>query len=279
MDEIKIVDSVLSPIDSTFVMIDVGGHHGSSCLRFANQGASVFVFEPDDANRAPLAKNVQSLANVVIDTRAVSDKDGETVAWFQSDESTGISGMHAFRDTHEAVAEVKTITLKTFCANKKIPKIDFLKIDTEGFDLHVLRGHNWVDSSLRPRAIVCEFEDAKTTSLGYAWSDMARFLQDQGYYTVVSEWFPIVRYGIQHKWRKFTQFPCSLEDENAWGNLVAFREEADFQQALIYCERLKIEYEYPKPAEARAELSRKTTDTHKSLAQRIIGKLKRLIRS
>ena len=64
-----------------------------------------------------------------------------------------------------------------------------------------------------------EFEDRKTVQLGYDVVEMVRFIRDQGYEVVVSEWEPIVEYGQQHIWRRFTQFPDELP-ENAWGNLI-----------------------------------------------------------
>jgi hypothetical protein len=39
----------------------------------------------------------------------------------------------------------------------------------------------------------------------------------------MSEWYPIERYGVRHKWRKLTIFPSILENENGWGNFIAIK--------------------------------------------------------
>lgn len=76
----------------------------------------------------------------------------------------------------------------------------------------------------RPEAIVCEFEDLKTIHLNYTWRDMAEFLKELGYKIIVSEWYPIVKYGTTHNWRCFKEYPCELDDENAWGNFICFKD-------------------------------------------------------
>src|SRR3546814_14949014 len=74
---------------------------------------------------------------------------------------------------------------------------------------------------------LCEFEDVKTVPLGYTYHDMAGFPLEQGYRVYVSEWHPIVRYGIRHDWRRLVPYPCELSDPSAWGNLLAFRDPID----------------------------------------------------
>ena len=71
-----------------------------------------------------------------------------------------------------------------------------MKIDVEGFERNVLDGYDW---AVRPDLIVLEFEDSKTVPLGYSWKDLADGLIDRGYQVLVSEWFPIERYGGSHR--------------------------------------------------------------------------------
>ena len=48
--------------------------------------------------------------------------------------------------------------------------------------------------------------DRKTVKLGYTARDLAEFLQRQGYSVLVSQWDPVVEYGTQHTWSRFTRF-------------------------------------------------------------------------
>lgn len=113
--------------------------------------------------------------------------------------------------------------------------MDFLKIDTEGFDYFVLKGFPWDRSGLKPGIILCEFEDSKTRPLGYDWKVMADFIQSKGYQVYVSEWFPIEKYGVSHRWRGIKKYPAELEDHEGWGNLVALassEQAGEFHQFL-----------------------------------------------
>jgi len=70
--------------------------------------------------------------------------------------------------------EVETVRLDTLLTAHGSPRVTFLKVDTEGFDLPVLRTFPW--QANRPMVVVCEFEDHKTVPLGYTYRDMADFL-------------------------------------------------------------------------------------------------------
>lgn len=214
-------------------MIDVGAHRGTSCLPFLGSGWTVQAFEPDQTNRNALIRAVESKGfqdRIRIDTRAVGSESRQGVRYYRSDVSSGISGLSAFHESHVEAQQVDIVTLAEYFLNMPLPKVDFLKIDTEGHDLFVLQGFPW--ERCMPVVIECEFENIKTVPLGYTFQDLARFLVDKGYTVYVSEWHPIIRYGIRHDWRQLMRYPCELADPKGWGNLLAFRDPID-EQALI----------------------------------------------
>lgn len=215
------------------VMIDVGAHHGWAHAPFLDRGWRIFAFEPDNQNRTKLLDRLAKHKNkhlVSLDARCVSNKPQKGVSFFTSEQSTGISGLSAFHETHVEAQKVDITTLTEFFEDKPLPEVDFLKIDTEGHDLFVLQGFPWERG--KPAVIECEFEDTKTVPLGYTFHDLARFLVDKGYTVYVSEWHPIIRYGIRHDWRQLMRYPCELADPKGWGNLLAFRDPIDVQ-ALV----------------------------------------------
>ncbi|MEM6942213.1 MAG: FkbM family methyltransferase [Pseudomonadota bacterium] len=231
LDECALVFRVLDAGAAPGTMIDVGAHHGSALSRFARAGWTVLAFEPDAANRSELmrrlAEKPRTCAKVRISPLAVSDSEQADVAFYASSVSTGISGLTAFHESHAESDRVATTTLDRALRHHGLASIDFLKIDVEGHELPVLRGLD-IDA-VRPRAIVAEFEDAKTEAQGYTTTDLAGFLVDRGYCVFVSEWHPIERYGIRHSWSRFRRWPAVLAGD-AWGNLVAFAEPPDEQR-------------------------------------------------
>lgn len=225
IDETDIIAELFSETLSGSTMIDVEAHHGSALMPFVDMGWKVFAFEPDKKNRKNLIERLSHNKNagkVNIDNRCISNKSQQGVSFYRSEESTGISGLSAFRESHIDVHKVDTITLAGFFGDSVIPKIDFLKIDTEGHDLFVLQGFPWNQD--KPKVIECEFEDTKTVPLGYSYHDLAKFLMDKGYVVYVSEWHPVIRYGIRHDWKLLNQYPYNLSNPKGWGNLIAFRD-------------------------------------------------------
>jgi FkbM family methyltransferase len=234
-DESSIAFDVLSQAYPQGLMIDVGAHHGGSLAPFAQAGWHVYAFEPDDQNRAVLVEKFGKQLNVHIDSRAISDHNEAEVAFFQSNESTGVSGLSAFLPSHKATQKVSLVTLERFIKEKKLDSktVHFLKTDTEGFDLMALKGFPWKDSL--PVLVLCEFEDAKTIPLGYDFHTLAGFLQEKGYHLLVSEWYPVRQYGSLHHWRRFSSYPCHLDNLHAWGNIFAVKDDELYQALLAIC--------------------------------------------
>jgi FkbM family methyltransferase len=217
LDESVIVYQALGIHDG--LMLDVGAHYGYSLRPFAEHGWTVHAFEPDPANRAHLVMNYDDNERVTIVPVAVGDEP-RTMTLYTSHESTGVSSLLAFTRHHEATATVDVIRLRDYMIENDLRHVDFLKIDVEGYEKFVLDGYDW---SIEPTAIVLEFEDAKTVPIGYNWRHLADRLRDGGYTVIVSEWYPPLRYGAEHRWRCFRRYPCELVDPRATGNLLAFK--------------------------------------------------------
>ena len=235
-DERALLATLLVGPTKTGVMIDVGAMRGLALSPFCQAGWQVFAFEPDPTNRKELETRFGHNPNLTIDGRAVADRIAENMPFYSSPESPGISSLHPFRKSHEETCTVSTTTIADFAREKGLHQIDYLKIDAEGYDLLVLKGVPW--DSIKPKVIMCEFEDSKTRSLGYTMHDMAHYLTERGYTVLVSEWHPVIRYGTKQDWHRFVPYPCELDDPDAWGNLIAFREQPDLQEIAITARRI-----------------------------------------
>lgn len=207
--------------ESDGVMIDVGAFRGSSAMPFLQKGWTVYAFEPEAENRAALQKNTAAFPKMHIDSRAVSKVTGRTYPFYTTPESLGACTMRPFTPAHQYAGDVTTVTLYDYCTEHNISIVDFLKIDTEGFDFMVLQGFPF--ASFMPQCIMCEFEDKKTVPLGASMHSISKFLQEKGYDVYVSEWHPVIRYGIAHEWRRIVPYPTETATSLAWGNLLAFK--------------------------------------------------------
>lgn len=222
-EENRLITEYLLLHSSPGVLIDVGVAFGSVSLPFLKAGWDVYGFEPD--NNSKKLSEIELLKcnpNFHFDNRAVSNVSGEKMKFYISDESAGISSLHSFSD-HKLSHEVMTVTLRDFILESKIEDVDFLKIDTEGHDLFVLEGFPF--RSIQPRIIIAEFDEKKSISVGYKYRRLGDYLLGLGYKVYLSEWYPIERYGGQHKFRRIYTYPCELLDKEAWGNFIAIRKD------------------------------------------------------
>lgn len=225
IDEISyIVSYFKETIGSNHVMIDVGAHYGSSLIPFAKKKWTIYAFEPNQENRKVLMKRIKNYNNIIVDFRAVSSQSNKVLPFYTSNVSSGISGLSSFHESHIKTGEVSSIRLDDFCTQNNLSKIDFLKIDAEGYDLMVLKSFDWGEGS-QPEIIIAEFENKKTIPLGYTLNDMVIFLEKHEYKVLISEWFPIVEYGKRHKWKRFTLNAEEVINKSAWGNIIAAKKE------------------------------------------------------
>lgn len=217
MDESLVVHRLLGDAPGQ-VMVDAGAHYGTTLASFAETGWEIHAFEPDPVNREQLLAAVRSRPNVRVVGKGLADRPGR-LTLYRSNESSGISAFHPFTSGHRPAGTVDVTTLNVYLSDREIERVDFLKIDVEGYERSVLEGFPW--DKCRPRAILLEFEDAKTVPLGYGWTDLAEVLRSRGYRILVSEWCPVEAYGSAHRWRRFAIFPVKLAEATAWGNLLA----------------------------------------------------------
>lgn len=206
------------------LMLDVGSMNGGAFVPFMLHKYTIHAFEPDpNPTKWNILNKYAQRENVTLYNNAVSDKDDQVLEFYTSDESDGISSLTPFTPKHKPIAKVSTITLKKFIEEHDFNEINYLKIDTEGYDLFVLKGFPW--EKLKADVVLCEFENKKTVPLGYTFEDMGNYLLEQGYEVYFTEWAPIVKYGGNHKYLKLNQYPLNLSDDNGWGNFIAFKKE------------------------------------------------------
>ena len=110
------------------VFVDVGAYLGAYTLRAAKRGCTVYSFEPNPNSFKILSLNVEDngFDNVKPFNVAVGDHEGE-ISIALSFDTTKVS---------DKGYKVKMITLDSL----KLLKVDWLKIDVEGFEKEVLIG-------------------------------------------------------------------------------------------------------------------------------------------
>jgi FkbM family methyltransferase len=126
------------------IIFDVGAHHGETAKSFleAFPRAVIYSFEPVAANFACLTVNTARLPNVKCFQIALGDHEDYLDIALQEDSQT-----HSLRHYLEPVCDspsrsekVRVSALDSIMQQEGIETISLLKIDSEGFEVPVLKG-------------------------------------------------------------------------------------------------------------------------------------------
>jgi FkbM family methyltransferase len=133
------------------VVVDGGAHIGVLTVLLANlcREGQVHAFEPVPQNEAYLRANLAAngAKNVTVEVAALFDVDGELALSF--DEAYP-GGSHV----GDGSARVRSVRLDTWAAERKLDRLDLIKLDVEGVELAVLDGAAETIRQLRPVTIV-----------------------------------------------------------------------------------------------------------------------------
>jgi FkbM family methyltransferase len=155
-------------------IFDVGANVGQSALHFAQvfPGATIYSFEPHPGTFKTLCAATEGRTGIHAFNLALGDADGE-VDFFEYDNPLINSRIpDAAYPQRKGLTprqlKVNQETLSRFCRARNIATIDFLKIDTEGFDVSVVAGAKHMLAAGAISFVSCEFavsSEGKTTKV------------------------------------------------------------------------------------------------------------------
>ena len=182
------------------VLLDVGAHRGESLKSFSDNWTGGFKYiglEPNpEAFRdlEQLGKSIQTQERIITCyPKAAGSKDG-SLCYRLTKESAVAGVLEPIDGLNERVPsgdhniiktfEVPTLSLSTVAEKNALKTIDILKVDTEGYDLEVLKGSLDLLNTRSVRVVLTEvFFVPFRKNQAFFW-DIASFMQQQGYHFV-----------------------------------------------------------------------------------------------
>jgi len=148
------------------VCLDIGAHIGLWTKKLSKDFNQVICFEPLQIHIDCHKKNCKELDNITLHECALSDSETDSIMTtnkLNSGMSTLLEPNWEDKDT----VIVKTKTLDSF----NLPKVDFIKIDVEGYELQVLSGGRETITKYKPK-IYIEISNSNLRSATYILNEI-----------------------------------------------------------------------------------------------------------
>lgn len=177
--EKKLVDFLLPYVkDKTF--FDVGANVGSYTMSLSKSAKRIYSFEASSFNAAILNNFVAiaKLDNIEVINKAVSNTSGDQVTIYSSPDTGGNNTR--FNDFGSGGESVNTITLDQFVQDRKIDKVDVIKMDIEGSELAAFMGAHEILSKHRP-VLLIEFHALVAKQAGWELTDLYGLISKHSY--------------------------------------------------------------------------------------------------
>ena len=194
------------------IFLDIGAHKGESIKLFASNFdiSTIYSFEPNPISFQFLIKNFHTIKNKFKNTNIILENfalgsSNQKILLKQISESSSST----LRDLNEnskyfkkkifflknsinqnffKEVAVNQILLSNYINKKDIQKIDFIKIDTEGYELEVLKGAK--DILIKTSYILFEHHYDDMIVKNYFFSDIHNFLKENNFKQIYKSKMP-----------------------------------------------------------------------------------------
>jgi len=163
-----------------FSVMDIGanvGYYTRLASKLVGDGGKVLGFEPLPKAYNLLLKNTCDLDNTKIYKCGLSSSEGDTNFYIRE---AGDTSSLLVANSNEKVQEIIVSIKKADSFINEMEKVDFVKIDVEGYELEVLLGMTAIISKYRP-IIIFEYLIGYGKKMGVNYSDFMKFFNKFNY--------------------------------------------------------------------------------------------------
>jgi FkbM family methyltransferase len=180
--EIELLNSHIRKGD---VVLDIGANIGYYALRLSNlvgENGSVHCFEPDKKNYTHLEKATSNLKNIFTTNKAVGPRT-EKIKIYTSKNLNVDHRTYQPEDYDEEI-EIDAVSIDDYCSthlNKGTGKIDFIKMDIQGFEMQAVQGMQKTLEKNPDIKLISEFWPYGLEKSGSSVSTYFQFLTEKGF--------------------------------------------------------------------------------------------------
>jgi len=183
----KSLDKLFLLCNKNSYVLDVGANIGWTLLKMASisKSGKVIGFEPEPFNYSICRKNISlnTLDNVMVLPVGLGIEKSTAMMEIRTLSNRG--GNRVSPQYKEGSVSVRIDRLDGIDEIKGWPKIDLIKIDVEGYELHVLEGAGTILSDFKPTLFI-EVDDNNLRDQGKSARLLVSFLVNQGYKNILN---------------------------------------------------------------------------------------------
>ena len=177
-------DSLFSLVKPGMIVFDIGSNIGFTALNIAalvGEGGMVYAFEPDAYNYTFLKNNVELNKKLHVKTFQLGVGNyAEKLKLITHNESNRGENKISSSVTSDNYIVVDIIRLDDFMTEKNISHADIIKIDTEGFEMNVLKGAKKIIEGCKPILFI-EINDENLKEQKSSAKDIIAYIISIGY--------------------------------------------------------------------------------------------------
>jgi FkbM family methyltransferase len=215
------------PTQRDLVVFDIGAHKGfwtrALLDRFGERIGHVYLFEPSRENVRELTNREDNFAGLEpadfrrlsIERCAMGGRSG-TATLYTNEDGSPLASLYPHRDAGwgpqmkdirlSEQFEVPLQTIDSFLARQPLPRVDVVKIDTEGHEMEVLLGAEQSIAAGKLEVITFEFGVHQVESRHF-FKDFWRYLTPRGYrlYFVEDDAGLTALERYEYRWERFNR--------------------------------------------------------------------------
>lgn len=172
-------------------VFDVGANVGQSIRRYRDYFPNCFItsFEPNPEPFNQLEADWGDVSGITLNQIALSNQIGHSQFFSTrvteassllepADRIVKLSSEHKY---DYKIIDVKTLTLDHYCQLNNIHKIDILKLDTQGFELNILKGAEFLLQEQKITIVYTEITFAETYKNQTLFVELVSYLNQFNY--------------------------------------------------------------------------------------------------
>ena len=175
------IDLLNKHIQKNNVVLDIGaniGFYAAIISKIVGENGKVICFEPDITNFNYLKENTKKNKNIFIYNKAVSSKT-EKIKIYTS-KNLNVDHRTYKPDEYDQEFEIDAVSIDDFLF-ENLNKIDFIKIDIQGYEMQDIKGLIKTLNSNTNIKIISEFWPYGLRKSGSSVSEYFNFLVDNGF--------------------------------------------------------------------------------------------------